>query len=158
MNGRKYIKKYSSREEKIEAMINGELEPRDKNFFEMTLGKEVVVECRDGNIIKGKIRTPFDYNATPGYVVEKEDGDILTTLEFHARPHNPPHSFGYKAGIPMIFGVDKPNHQYIFESTSEKDFSKIDDLKNMAKKFNCTPFQLVDLIDSLSEKYPHKFI
>jgi hypothetical protein len=151
-------RKYSSKEDRQRAMFDGELEPRDKNFFEMTLGKPVVVECRDGNFIKGTIRTPKPDVDLIGYIVEKEDGEILSTLEFHCRPHNPPKQIGYREGQPMIFQIDHPNHMYIFDSEVEKDHFKIEELKNVSRKFGCTPFELIKLIDELSEKYPQKFI
>lgn len=152
------VRKYRNRQEKQQAMLYGELEPRDKNFFEMTLGKPVVVECRDGKMVKGTIRTPKSDADIIGYIVEKEDGEILSTLEFHCRPHNPPKQIGYREGQAMIFQIDYPNHQHIFDDESEKDFFKIDELKKAASRFGCTPFELVRLIDDLSEKYPQKFI
>lgn len=146
------------KEEKKNRMLNGEIPPIDKNYFEMYHGKEVVVETRTGKFINGTIRMPKKDSGIDGYIVSKVDGSILSTLEFYERPHNTPKQIGYKSGAVMLFTIERPNHKYIFESFEDRELSRINELKEMSKRLGTTPFKLIEEIDRLSEKYPDQFI
>jgi hypothetical protein len=150
------------RYERCYEMINGISKARDENYFSMTHGKVVYVACRNDTIIKGSIRLLKEGaeppEGIPCYIVEKEDGEILKAAEFHNRPHNPPHQIGYKADIPMLFTIDKPNHKYIFESLEAQEFQDIEEYKAMAKRMGLNVYQMLERIGILMDKHPHKFI
>lgn len=133
------------------AMLEGIIPPRDKNYFEMTQGKSVVVSCRNGTSINGHIRLSLPNVAIVGYIVEKEDGTPLTISDFYSKTDSNNNNV-------MVFMIDKPNHTYIFDSVVSQELSKIEEIKHISSRFGCTPLQFIKLIDELSEKYPQKFI
>lgn len=153
-----YRKKATTRELKYAEMLSGERDPIDQNYFDMKLGKEVVVSCRNGKIVNGFIRTPKDSTDIDGYIVELDTGEILSAAEFSGRIHNPPQSIGYPADKAMVFKIDKPNHKHIFSSMKELEKDEIDALKQYAKREGKSALEYLAHIERLIEKYPEEFL
>lgn len=136
------------REGKRSAMVNREVDPVDKNFFEMYQGREVWLKSPRHPAIIGKVRLSFERDA---YVVENDKDGVITMNVL--RP-------GLKIGSdkPMIFDIMKPNHNTVFLTEKAMDLSSVDFIINHAKRTNIPLWDLLKQVETMIEKYPEDFI
>ncbi len=139
-------------------MLYGEIDPIDKNFFNLIHKQVVYVVNAKGVLIRGTIRKLKDgailpQAMKPSYIVEKDDGTILTRSDLRGRPM----SFGGKDVY--HFAIDRPNHEILFTSVEEYEKFKIDKIQEFAKRYNFNSLlSLAEYIITASEEYPEKFI
>ena len=135
------------RDEKRERMLNREIDPADKQFFEMYQGREVWVKSFRQPVIKGTVRMAFEKDA---YVVETENGVLTMNM---LRP-------GLKIGSdkPLIFDIMKPNHNSVFLTEKDMELSSIDFIIGFTKRQGISIYELLKDIEEKMDKYPEEFL
>lgn len=139
-----------TKDEKKQLMIDGKLEPRDKNFKDLYTGKEVFVLAQHGEVYKGVVRMSFENDS---YIIALNDDldDILTKPMIMRKSK-------FLKDEPVIFEIDKPNHNYIFLDKKAMDLSQYHHIKSHCERLNINIFEYIEKLKALVEEYPEEFL
>ncbi len=140
---------HAKKEEKKMKMVSGEIQPSDKNFFELKTDDRVFVRVSLRTpVIEGRIRMAY---ANDSYVIEHDEDGILTWDMMVPNRKITSHK-------PYIFDISLPNHHKVFRTKKDLEMSSVDFLIHESKKSHIPLAILIEQIKEMLDKYPEEFI
>jgi len=136
------------RENKRQEMIDGLVEPIDRNFRKIKQGLEVYITNPRGLIIPGFVRMA---KLKDSYIIETEDCIPITHRMLN--PHAP-----ISHDKPIVFDIAKPNHRMIFLNFKDADLHFLEPLFEWQKRIGKPIPEILETIEKFISKYPEEFI
>lgn len=140
--------RHREKEERKQKMVQGEIPPTDKNFFELKTDDIVTIQVSLRTpILKGRVRMAF---ANDSYVIETENGLVSWEMMVPGRK--------ITSTKPYIFEIGMPNHHKVFRTEKDLDMATVDFLTTYSEKYHIPIATLIGQIKTILEKYPEEFI